>query len=133
MVGDRSVCNGLLRDWVSWQREPDQDERSPFHLLTAVLDGLSPPRELLRPGAKPVRLAVGESIDYPTLVSHDGEPIPVVHASAAVQRVLALSYLLVWTWSEHLQAARLLRQEPTRRVSNAPGTSRRWSMRLPTW
>jgi hypothetical protein len=28
-------------------------------------------------------------------------PVPVTQAAAGMRRVLALAYLLVWTWEEH--------------------------------
>ncbi len=42
--------------------------------------------------------------------------IPVLHASAGIRRVLALSYLLVWSWQEHHRASEQLDQPSTRQV-----------------
>lgn len=36
-----------------------------------------------------------------------GPEIPVTHASAGMKRVLALAYLLVWAWREHLEVSRI--------------------------
>jgi predicted ATP-dependent endonuclease of OLD family len=40
----------------------------------------------------------------------------LIDASAAIRRVLALAYLLIWTWQEHLRAAAQRRENPTRRI-----------------
>ena len=37
-------------------------------------------------------------------------------ASAGVKRILAMAYLLVWTWQEHVQASRLLKNPLARQV-----------------
>ena len=52
---------------------------------------------------------------YPRLDLPYG-PTPVPLASAGVQRIVLLSYLLVWAWQGHKNAARLARQEPERRL-----------------
>ncbi|MEZ4299915.1 MAG: AAA family ATPase [Polyangiaceae bacterium] len=41
---------------------------------------------------------------------------PATLASAGMQRVLMLAYLLVWSWQGHVQASALLRQAPDRRM-----------------
>jgi len=53
--------------------------------------------------------------DEPTLELPYGT-IPVSVASAGMRRVLALAYLLVWTWSEHKAASSLLQQPTTDRL-----------------
>jgi hypothetical protein len=77
-------CNGLVRDWATWQLQ-----RGPaLETLARVLGILSP---------------------------SPGEPLrPVVHASSGMRRVLSLSYLLVWTWREHVEAARRRSASPGR-------------------
>lgn len=100
------LCNGLLRDWVTWQYQPDQDTTSPFHVLTKVLEQLAPSqREWMKPG-KPTRISLRDVRDIPTIDLPYGN-IPVTHASAGMKRILGLAYLLVWTWHEHAQAANL--------------------------
>ncbi len=99
------LCNGLIRDWVSWQfQKPEL-----FDLLTRVLAKLSP-NEVIRPGASPRRLTI-DSRDIPTIVLPYGE-VPVTHASSGIRRILALAYILVWTWYEHTEAARLQNRAP---------------------
>jgi hypothetical protein len=103
------VCEGLERDWVSWQ-----EARKPqFQALEQVLHLLSPESESLRPGP-PRRVFLGEGRDRPTLLMSNQE-VPVVLASAGVRRVLALAYFLVWAWHEHRVAAQLLGRPPESR------------------
>jgi hypothetical protein len=108
-VEGQRVCEGLERDWVSWQ-----EARKPqFRALEQVLRILSPVSESLRPGP-PRRLFLGEGRDRPTLIMGDQE-VPVVLASAGVRRALALAYFLVWAWHEHRVAAQLLGRPPESR------------------
>lgn len=101
-VGGQRVCEGLERDWVSWQ----EGRKDQFRALEAVLMELSPDREPIRPGT-PQRLFLGEGRDRPTLLIGD-HLVPVALASAGVRRILALCYFLVWAWYEHRFAAQLL-------------------------
>ncbi|NOK16383.1 AAA family ATPase [Corallococcus carmarthensis] len=105
-----TVCNGLVRDWLTWQLQDDGSEQSPFQMLKRALEQLSPRDEPLRPG-KPMRLAIEDVQNYPTLDMPYGT-IPVVHASAGMRRILGLAYLVVWAWHEHLQASEFLGQAP---------------------
>lgn len=106
------LCNGLIRDWVTWQNQPDQNQASPFNLLSKVIEKLSPhPEEWMKPG-KPIRVALEDVRDIPT-IKLPYASIPVTHASAGMKRILGLAYLLVWTWYEHVQASELLNQSPT--------------------
>jgi hypothetical protein len=114
-IEERLICNGLIADWVRWQYQSDQDETSPFRLLTQVIEQLSPhPGEWMRPG-KPTRVSVEDVRDFPTIDLPYGN-IPVTEASAGMKRILSLAYLLVWTWYEHTRASELLNQEPTDRL-----------------
>ena len=53
---------------------------------------------------------------YPTVVGPDDVPVPVVHASSGVRRILAWAYMLVWAWQEHQQASQLLAKPPSRQM-----------------
>src|SRR5690606_33402144 len=53
---------------------------------------------------------------YPTLRMPYGEDVPVVHASAGMRRIIALAYLLIWTWEEHLAAAEVRGEKPAREI-----------------
>jgi hypothetical protein len=109
--GSNVVCNGLIRDWVSWQNRPKPGKDSPFRSLTRVMERLSPhPQERLRPG-EPMRVSIQDVREVPTLEMPYGR-VPVIYAAAGMKRILALAYLLVWTWHEHVQAAGLARQKP---------------------
>ena len=94
-------CNGLIHDWVSWQKGIDPA----FTELTRVLEALSPSAaEKLSPG-QPTHLDLLDETEYPTIRMAYGEDVPLVHASAGVRRIAALAYLLVWTWKGHLRAS----------------------------
>ncbi len=105
------VCNGLRRDWSRWIDQQGENKA----LMERVLETLSPPGETLRPGPMR-RLSLEDARDIPTLAMPYDPAVPVLHASSGVRRVVALAYMLVWAWSEHLRAAELLGEEPTRQI-----------------
>lgn len=105
-----SLCNGLIRDWVSWQRE----RRPEFQVLRNLLSALSPEGDVLEP-AEPARLSPDDVRDFPMLRTAYGE-IPATQASEAVRRILGLAYLIAWTWTEHQRAAQLRGIGPSRRL-----------------
>src|SRR5205823_3864143 len=79
-----------------------------------VLERLSPPDlGQLKPG-RPVRVPE-DPRDIPTLVHPYGE-VPILYASAGVRRVVALAYLVVWAWHEHLEASKMAQVLPQRRM-----------------
>lgn len=110
------LSNGLIADWILWQNSP---EKEPFETLKRVLKRLSPPEletgdiGLLEPG-KPTRIS-RDSRWMPTIKHAYGE-IPLVYASAGVQRIVALAYLIVWAWEEHKTQSKLIRQPPQRKM-----------------
>ena len=105
------VCNGLIRDLVTWQDRASRE----FNTLVEVLRVLSASeKEQLKPG-KPTRVWLEDTRDIPTLDMPYGTT-PITMAAAGVKRVLGLSYLLVWAWSEHEKAARLRNEDPTGRL-----------------
>lgn len=106
------LSNGLIRDWASWQKERGK----PFQQLKTVLSVLSPsPKDLLVPGDL-TRISLDDVRDMPTIRMPYRQDVPVIHASSGMRRIMALGYFLVWAWQEHLQAAKLLQQDPTRQV-----------------
>jgi hypothetical protein len=114
MDSPRKLCNGLISDWASWQRE----NGDAFSQLTRVLGALSPsPREQLKPG-KLTRIALEEedTRDQPTLATQYGQEVPLVLASAGMRRIVALAYLLVWTWQEHLRACEIRGTKPVSEI-----------------
>lgn len=105
-------CEGLIRDWASWQRE----DGAAFAKLCRLLEVLSPsPDERLVPGELR-KLTLDDPKRHPTLQMPYGQQVPVVHASAGMRRIVALAYLLVWTWQEHLAASELLGAAPSREI-----------------
>lgn len=103
------LCNGLVADWASWQKEKGEA----FTHLCAVLEKLSPTEgERLEPGSFK-RISLDDPRDIPTLKMPYGQEVPVLYASSGVKRVIALAYLLVWSWQEHVKASALLGQETT--------------------
>lgn len=112
---DQWLCNGLLRDWVTWQTSSLPRHRERFLALEACLRKLAPsPDEPIVPGEPRPFLQALDQQDMPTLQTVYGSDVPVVHASAAIQRVISLAYILVWTWHQHLELSMILRQRPQR-------------------
>ena len=108
------LCNGLIRDWVTWQMSGER-YREHYNTLVACLRSLSPTEEEpLTPG-QPTRLLVRDARDFPTLRMFDRE-VPVVLTSAGVQRVITFAYILVWAWREHLANSELARRRPQRHI-----------------
>ena len=118
-VGVKTIqrFNGLIYDWILWQSNPND---SPFGTLKRVLRRLSPPGQEqgdlgpLEPG-KPTRIPGGETRSIPTIKHTYGEE-PLVYASAAVRRIVALAYLIVWAWEEHKAQSKISREPPQRRM-----------------
>ena len=104
----RQLCNGLYADLVLWQVGGDR-YGSQFAALSRCLQILSPSDDEPLQFTDPTRLA--ESRELPTLRMPYGD-VPLKIASAAVRRIVALAYMLVWTWFEHLQNARAARRPP---------------------
>lgn len=109
-AGEVVLCNGLIADWASWQKE----DAEAIDWLTDVLAELSPPGDILRPGAL-VRVGIDDVRDIPTIRMPYGD-VPVVHASAGIRRIVALAYLLVWAWREHYRASQQLDQPSAKQV-----------------
>lgn len=108
----KPICNGLIADWASWQRA----RGAAFKSLSAVLEVLSPSeREPLVPG-RVTRISLDDARSIPTIRMPYGQDVAVLHASSGMRRIFALAYLLVWTWEEHRQAAKLLGEKTTDQV-----------------
>jgi hypothetical protein len=110
--GNTTLCNGLIRDWAAWQKE----KGTPYEVLKAALKGMSPSdEEPLVPGEL-TRISLDDVRDMPTLRLPYAGDVPIVHASAGMRRIVALVYLLVWTWEEHKRAAKILGEQPTQQI-----------------
>jgi predicted ATPase len=102
---------GLLRDWVKWQHNPDQ---SVFETFKAVLNRLSPPdMNPLLPDS-PIRLP-NDAREIPTL-KHAYDVVPFINESAGVKRIVTMAYLLVWAWNEHKINSSLAKKAPQKRM-----------------
>jgi len=100
--GKPGYIEGLVRDWVRWQQS---ENKIHFDRFKAILRKLSPEDlGFLEPEA-PIRIP-GDPREIPT-IRHKYGTVPVTHASSGVQRVLQLTYLIMWAWMEHeLEAKR---------------------------
>jgi hypothetical protein len=108
----RKFCNGLIADWANWQLEGGDA----FQQLRRVLVALAPSaEEALEPGEL-VKVSLADARRHPTIRMPYGQDVPLVHASAGVRRIVALGYLLVWTWQEHLAASALVGGAPAREI-----------------
>lgn len=109
--GRKCLSRGFLADVDNWRlRNGDA-----WKLFSAVLSALSPQGESLAVGDS-MRIDLEESRDIPTIRSPYVGNLPVVYASAAMKRILALAYCLVWAWQEHLAASAMLDQLPQRQI-----------------
>jgi predicted ATPase len=112
-AGSTRVCNGLIADWALWQKEGGET----FQQLKSVLVAMSPSSsEPIEPGELG-KLAVDDSRWIPTLKTRYGNDVLILMASAAVRRIASLGYLLVWSWQEHVRAAKLLTEVPTSQIT----------------
>jgi hypothetical protein len=112
IVNGNVPCEGLIRDWASWQKE----QGTAFKNLCAVLEVLAPdPAERLSPGAL-TRISLDDARDMPTVRMPYGTDVAVMHASSGMRRVIALAYFLVWCWEEHQKAAQFLSEPTTNQV-----------------
>ena len=110
---EQTLCNGLVADWLTWQ-VGGKRYASQYEALTAVLAALSPSAdEPIVPG-EPYRFPL-DSQECPTLRMPYGD-VPILLASAGIQRAIGLAYVLVWAWHEHRMYAQSSRQEPQRRL-----------------
>lgn len=106
------VCNGLLNDWSRWIQAKDDNAGA----MASALRALSPgPAQAIEPGA-PMRLSVYDAREIPSITTDYAGQVPIIHASSGIRRIIALAYMLTWTWSEHRIASELRGDEPSRQV-----------------
>ena len=106
------VCNGLLNDWSRWIQAKDDNAGA----MASALRALSPgPARAIEPGA-PMRLSVYDAREIPSITTDYAGQVPIIHASSGIRRIIALAYMLTWTWSEHRIASELRGDEPSRQV-----------------
>lgn len=108
------LCNGLIRDLVTWQTGGERYKQH-FDALVACLETLSPSdAESIRLGQQ-TRISLEDSREFPTLQMPYGD-VPIVHASSGIQRITSLAYIMVWAWQEHLANSSIIRRKPQRRL-----------------
>lgn len=90
------LCNGLIRDLETWRLKKNEA----WTTIQRVLETLSPSATEKLSLGEPVRISPKDARDIPTLTLPYGD-VPVVHAASGMRRILALAYLLVWSWTEH--------------------------------
>ncbi|QOL16131.1 AAA family ATPase [Dickeya dianthicola] len=107
------LCNGLIRDIASWQKE----KGAAFKHLNAVLKVLSPSiTEVLSLGEL-TRISLDDVREIPTLRMPYQKDVPVLHASSGMRRILALAYFLVWAWEEHQRAASIVGEDVSPQIT----------------
>ena len=107
--GMTSICNGVLVDWVNWQTRGSHFAEV-FGAFVRCLEILSPPGGQKLEIEEPISMP-GNEQEIPALAMEYGT-VPIVHASAGVKRVVALSYVLIWSWFRHQRNARLAGRDP---------------------
>ena len=107
--GMTSICNGVLVDWVNWQTRGSHFAEI-FAAFVRCLEILSPPGGQKLEIEEPISMP-GNEQEIPALAMEYGT-VPIVHASAGVKRVVALSYVLIWSWFRHQRNARLSGRDP---------------------
>jgi hypothetical protein len=109
------VCNGLIRDWAMWIREAGGDANRMKKILE-VLSPSSDPKDLLVPG--PLTRPFSSDVrDVPSIRMPYGVDVPIVYASSGVKRIVALAYMFMWCWKEHVIAAKNLGEKRTNQVT----------------
>ncbi len=106
------LCNGIIRDWASWQKENGEA----FKKLENALKHLSAGDEELRIG-KLTRVDLNDARDIPSLRMPYSDEVPILYASSAIKRIISLAYLLVWTVTEHGRASELLNKVPSNQIT----------------
>lgn len=105
------LCRGLIEDWITWQNTLEDPRYKAF---LAALQALSPHSKYQLIPGEPIKLP-GDARRMPTLKFPYGA-VPVVHCSAGIKRIIALAYVLVWAWYEHLDHTNSIREEPQRSI-----------------
>ena len=111
---ERWVCNGLVRDWITWQTGGERYAEY-YRAFSSCLRSLSPSTSESLVAGESTRIP-HDARDVPTLRFLYGD-VPILTTSAGVQRIVALAYVLVWAWHEHLALSQLTRRNPQRRLA----------------
>ena len=106
--GGNRLCKGLIDDLVNWQLE-GKDRWNFFCKCLKVLSSSS--EESMHMGEL-TKVSLDDARDIPTIVTSFGLEIPITQASSGVRRILAIAYLLIWSWYEHKAASILKGDAP---------------------
>jgi hypothetical protein len=105
ILHEELICAGLIDDWTRWQ-----DLNSPqYKLLCRLLEQLGPDDQPLTPG-DPVVPTFDDKRRIPTIRMPYGQDVPITYSPAGVKRMTMLAYLLAWSFSEHQQACKRIKQ-----------------------
>ncbi|HRI65614.1 MAG TPA: AAA family ATPase [Polyangium sp.] len=111
------VCRGLIEDWVTWQeKRPETAGGRSFAHLAEILEMVSPnveAGETIRP-VPPLRL-LNDARTFPAIDTGYGA-VPIIHASAGMQRIINLAYLITWAWHEHFEQAHIRQEKPINKI-----------------
>ena len=110
----QTLLKGLIEDYSNVNFRSSGGHK----LLEQMLKILSPPGEDLSPGDT-TRISVIDSRDIPTIRMPymADSPVPIIHASSAIKRMLSIAYILVWAWIEHRIACKLRGETPTTHIT----------------
>ena len=108
----QKFCNGLITDWANWQLEGGET----FAALKRVLNKLSPSESALLEPGELLKVSLADARRHPTIKMPYNQDVPLIFASAGIRRIVALAYLLVWTWQEHVASCELRGDEPTHEI-----------------
>lgn len=107
----KCLSQGFLYDINNWKLKNSTE----WKLFSKILKELSPEGEAIIIGDSR-RIDLEESRDIPTIRSPYVKDLPIVYASSAMKRILAMAYCLVWAWKEHLEASAMLDQKPANNI-----------------
>jgi hypothetical protein len=107
------VINGLVSDWAMWQLAGDRHEDILLSFERCLHDLSPPDGPILRSGG--LGGIQGDAREFPTIRMPYGN-VPIVYASAGIQRILGLAYILVWQWKQHVQRSVLAGRAPVRKL-----------------
>ena len=94
------VCLGLLKDWSTWIREDGKLAKQ----MARTLASLAAPGEALTVGPLRPR-SPNDPVSYPTISTVSETAVPVLLTSAGLRRIIALAYILLWSWDRHVEFA----------------------------
>lgn len=108
---EKYIINGLIADFCSWQDKKGFE----YDCLLKLLEALSPPDFKLSIGEQ-TRISINDSRNIPTIKMPYGN-VPVLHASAAIRRILSIAYCITWAFSEHIKACKITGQKQTSQIT----------------